>query len=168
MGVFRGLESLAVTVESILQQTFTDFEIVIVDDGNCPADSALIRETAKLDARIRVLRLEVNSGLTRALVKGCAESKGIYIARIDNGDLMVPSTRLEDQYNTLENHRNLALVSGAIIILDFLNKDAYQSRIKEVDTKPFGKGDPKIKQICHVAVMFRANDYRLWADTTKQ
>lgn len=159
MGVFRGLESLSVTVESILQQTFTDFEIVIVDDGNCPADSALICETAKRDARIRVLRLDVNSGLTKALAKGCAESKGLYIARIDNGDLMVPATRLKHQYDTLETSK-ASLVSGGMMVVDLLNKDTYQSRKREAPWTRFGPNDPELKKIAHVTVMFRSEDYR--------
>lgn len=158
MGVYGGLESLPVTVETILQQTFNDFEIVIVDDGNCLQDYASICEVAARDSRIRVLRHDENLGLTKALATGCAASRGQYIARIDNGDLMVPLTRLENQFHALENQPQVSLVSGGMIILDLLNKDAYQSK-KNIAGTPYGLGSPELKQVAHVTVMFRADDY---------
>lgn len=105
---------LSKAIESVLNQTFSDFEFVIVLD--CPTDgSDLIVETyASNDDRIKIIRNIVNLGLTKSLNKGLKKCKGKYIARMDADDISL-SNRLELQFNYMEAHPNVAVVGTRTI-----------------------------------------------------
>lgn len=85
LAVFNGAPALAATLDSILAQTEPDFEVLIVDDGSTDATPSILADYAARDARLRVLT-QANAGLTRALIRGCAEARADLIARHDCGD----------------------------------------------------------------------------------
>jgi len=103
MGVYNAGPLLAETLDSILRQTHPDFEVVLVDDGSA-------EPVRVADPRVRVIRLDTNRGLTRALIEGCAAARGEYIARHDAGDLSHPE-RLAKQAALLDANPELAFVS---------------------------------------------------------
>lgn len=85
MSVWNGAATLAATLDSIVEQTERDFELIAIDDGSTDATPRILADYAAHDARIRVIT-QSNTGLTRALVRGCAEARGTFIARHDCGD----------------------------------------------------------------------------------
>jgi glycosyltransferase involved in cell wall biosynthesis len=87
--VYNGAAALPATLDSILGQTMVDFEVVVVDDGSADATPSILADYAARDARIRVLS-QANSGLTRALIRGCEEARAVVIARHDCGDRSHP------------------------------------------------------------------------------
>ncbi len=97
--VYNGSLFLREAIESILKQTYTDFECIIVDDGSAD-DSVAIVESFKNDSRV-VLLQQQHGGIVRALNAGIRASKGIYIARMDADDIAEPR-RLEKQVRFLE------------------------------------------------------------------
>ena len=99
------------TVESILNQTFSDFEFLIVDDGSREPLEPFIRSFTQ-DSRIVVYRKE-NSGLGSSLTYGISKSKGEYIARIDDDDVSVKD-RLAKQVDYLDSHPEVSCVGGNI------------------------------------------------------
>ena len=103
MPVYNGEKYLAEAIESILTQTFADFEFVIVDDGSQDGSAAIIRDYAKRDERIRVIRHERNQGVTTARNSGIAASRGEFIAAMDHDDISLPQ-RLEKQVDFLQSH----------------------------------------------------------------
>ncbi len=109
MGVFNGSTLLRKTIDSIRGQTFTDFEFVIVDDASTDETPDILAEVAKADPRIRVFRQQENQGLTKALIRGCQEARGKYIARQDNGDFSFRH-RLGKQTQFLESHPDVVAV----------------------------------------------------------
>ncbi|MEA2413858.1 MAG: hypothetical protein QOI58_515 [Thermoanaerobaculia bacterium] len=110
MAIYNGAATLAATIDSILAQTERDFECIIVDDGSTDETASLLKAYAARDARIRVIRQD-NTGLTRALITGCAAATGTYIARHDCGDTSDPS-RFELQRQLLDQNSELAFVSS--------------------------------------------------------
>jgi glycosyltransferase involved in cell wall biosynthesis len=109
MGVFNGAPTLGTTLDSILMQTQRDFECIVVDDGSTDDTPRILAAYAARDPRIRVIRQE-NTGLTRALITGCAEARGTYIARHDCGDTS-ESRRFALQARLLEENAELVFVS---------------------------------------------------------
>src|SRR5262245_46907857 len=89
MCVYNDAAYVAAAVESIVAQTMTDWEFIIVDDGSTDETSAILRQCSNRDPRIRIIRQD-NAGLTAALVRGCAAAQGEFIARQDADDLSLP------------------------------------------------------------------------------
>ena len=82
-------------VDSILAQTFQDFELIVIDDGSTNEAPAYLDSLT--DPRIRLIRNERNLGITKSLNRGFRASRGKYIARMDGDDVSVPD-RLEKQF----------------------------------------------------------------------
>ncbi|HET8775926.1 MAG TPA: glycosyltransferase family 2 protein [Thermoanaerobaculia bacterium] len=112
MSVFNGARHLAGTIESILAQTETDFELIIIDDGSQDETPAILQRFAAADPRIRVITVR-NAGLTRALIAGCAAATAPLIARQDAGDLSHPE-RLAKQAALFDRWPELAFASCAV------------------------------------------------------
>ena len=108
MSVFNGERDLRQTVETILGQSFRDFEFIIVNDGSQDSSREILAEYERTDGRVLVIEQD-NCGITRALIHGCAEARGQYIARIDAGDSSKPR-RLQCQVNYLDEHPEVAIV----------------------------------------------------------
>lgn len=111
MGVYNDCDRLPVAVESILGQSLRDLELIVVDDGSIDGSAAYLDRMVAADTRLRVLRQQ-NQGLTRALIRGCAEARGQFIARQDSDDWSHPQ-RLEEQVALLDNDNRLGFVSCA-------------------------------------------------------
>lgn len=114
MSVYNGQDSLAEAIQSILDQSYGDFEFLIIDDGSTePLDHVLHRYQ---DKRIVVMRQE-NMGLTRSLNKGISLARGEYIARMDADDVSLPK-RLETQVRELDLDTDLGLVGSFFDVVD--------------------------------------------------
>ena len=109
MGVYNqwNREALQKAVKSILNQTLTDFEFIIYDDGSDPEVAGYIRELEKLDERIVLIGKEENHGLAFSLNMCIGAAKGKYIARMDADDIALPE-RLQVQYDFMEQHKEYA------------------------------------------------------------
>ncbi len=116
MPVHNGARYLAQAVESILAQTFTDFEFVIVDDGSTDDTPELLRRYEAADGRIRVYRQE-KAGLPASLNHGCRRARGAYLARMDADDIAFPD-RLARQVEFLDRHPRVAMVGSAVVRID--------------------------------------------------
>ena len=88
-------------VESILNQTFRDFEFIIIDDGSTDESPEYLRSLT--DPRVRIIRNDVNQGIARSLNRGMRMASGKYIARMDSDDISFPM-RFEIQYAFMESH----------------------------------------------------------------
>ena len=107
---YNGEKYLRLAINSVLQQSFTKFEFIIVDD--CSTDSTPTIISSYQDGRIKYLKNKVNLGQTQSLNIALDLAKGKYIARIDADDIYIPK-KLEKQYNFMEKHRNV-VVSGTM------------------------------------------------------
>lgn len=112
MSVFNGERFLRDAVESILDQSLTDFEFIIVDDGSTDGSASLLEFYKNNDPRVRVYSHE-NRGLVESLNIGCGLARGKYIARMDADDIALRD-RLALQVNVLEKHHELGCLGGAV------------------------------------------------------
>lgn len=111
MSVYNGEKFVAEALAGIRNQTFSDFEFIIIDDASTDRTPELLAEAAALDPRIRVLTNAENLMLVRSLNRGLAVARGRYIARQDADDISLPH-RLELQVRFLEQNPGMTAVSG--------------------------------------------------------
>jgi glycosyltransferase involved in cell wall biosynthesis len=114
MSVYNGESYLKEAIDSILMQTFADFEFIIVDDGSTDSSAAIVKSYS--DSRIRLVQQE-NMGLSKALNKGISLAKGRYIARLDSDDVSLPE-RLKLQFDFLEKNSKAVIVGSNAIVMD--------------------------------------------------
>lgn len=115
MPVYNGERYLREAIESILNQTFTGFEFVILNDGSTDRSAEIVRSYD--DPRIRFYENDHNIGLTLTLNRGLRLLEGEYVARMDADDISVPH-RLAKQVDFLDTHADVGVVGTAITIID--------------------------------------------------
>lgn len=160
VSVYKSVGEFRETLNTILSQSLASIEILVVNDGNSLEDTESLREICSADARVRLIENSRNRGLTQCLIQGVSEARGRYIARIDNGDLMVPRHRLEWQYGELEADNNLVIIGGDIEIVDALNGFRFRSNVGGSVQSPVNEA-PMSNIFFHMAVMFRKDTYFL-------
>ena len=163
MSVFNDAEILSESLDSILSQRGVNLEFIVVNDGSIDSSPTILRECSAKHRRLRVLDQE-NHGLTRSLIRGCAEAKGEFIARQDAGDLSRPH-RLVRQLEVLCNKRELAFVSCWTEFVGPKKEFLYISKGNANAITPTWILSEKEKwgvidgPTCHGSVMCRRNSY---------
>jgi len=173
MSVYNGERYLREAIDSILNQTFKDFEFITINDGSTDRTSEILESYN--DLRIVLIHQE-NIGLTKSLNKGIALAKGEYIARQDADDISMPE-RLEKQISFLEEHKSVALLGTTVKIIDE-NGSLIHIRKYPCDSSSIKKVIKDDNYFCHGSVVFRkqffselggyreifssAQDYDLW------
>lgn len=115
MAVYNGQKYLKEAIDSVLSQTFKNFELLIINDGSTD-DSVSIIESYS-DSRIRLLQNEKNLGITGTRNRGIKEMRGEYLTVLDCDDI-APPKRLAKQFNFLEKNPDFGLVGGQTQIID--------------------------------------------------
>lgn len=115
MTVYNGERYLHAALDSILAQTFADFELIVIDDASTDGSSAILDNYD--DRRIMRLTNDTNFGLTRSLNRGLDAARGRYIARMDADDISLPK-RFEVQVAYLDTHSQTGLVSMEMQTID--------------------------------------------------
>jgi len=119
MPVYNAGCYLRPAVESILQQSFRDFELVIINDASTDGSAEILRSFS--DDRIRILHNEHNLGLANSLNRGLLAAAGEFIARQDADDLS-HHERLARQVHFLKGHPEIALIGTQAVIIDELGR----------------------------------------------
>ena len=109
MSVYNGEMYIAEAIDSILAQTLTDFELLIVDDGSQDNSAQIIRSYQERDCRIRFFQLKQNMGIADARNRVIAQAKGDYITIMDCDDISLPE-RLEEQVAFLQANLEIDVV----------------------------------------------------------
>lgn len=170
MPVYNGDQYLKEAIDSILNQTFTDFEFIVINDGSTDRTEDIILSYA--DERIRYIKNEANLKIVKTLNKGVGLSRGKYIARMDADDVSLPARFLK-QVNYLEKHLDIDICGCYTKVI---------GRVPYSQKFPISSESIKIaflfySSLPHPALMIRANffknkkydeefqkaeDYRLW------
>jgi glycosyltransferase involved in cell wall biosynthesis len=154
MAVYNGDRYLREAVNSILSQTFKDFEFIIIDDGSTDRSPELLASYARADKRVKLIS-RPNTGLTKSLNEGLHLARGEFVARMDGDDVSLPE-RFERQVDYLREHPEVDLVGSRV---EFIDPDGNPINLKpglmmtheEIDTALLRKGWP----VVHPAVMMR-------------
>jgi len=104
-------------IESVLIQTFTDFELIIVEGGSKDNSLKIIQKYAEIDNRIRVIVHPNNLGVSKARNDGILASKGEFIAILDSDDVML-TTRIEELYSEISKDPNYGLAHSDVYVID--------------------------------------------------
>jgi len=115
--VYNGEDHLIECVESVLNQTFEDFEFIIVDDASTDKTVPMLKEFATKDNRIIIVTHQVNQKQTAAANTAIKLAKGKYLARMDADDVALPN-RFEKQVTFLEENPNIGLLGSWVDIID--------------------------------------------------
>lgn len=110
MSVYNGDRYLAASLDSVLFQEDVAFEVVVVDDGSTDRSPAVLADYGRRDSRVRVIRQE-NTGLTKALARGCSAARGDFIARQDADDVSLPG-RLAKLAAVLQQNAGVAVAAS--------------------------------------------------------
>ena len=122
MAVYNGENYLRTAIDSILRQTESDFEFIIIDDASTDSTPSILDSYA--DDRLRVIRNEQNLKLPASLNKGLKMARGKYIARMDADDIAMPD-RFEKQVKYLETHQDVAVIGGSFQVFNEFGEDVY-------------------------------------------
>jgi glycosyltransferase involved in cell wall biosynthesis len=126
-------------IESILEQSFTAFELLVVAEVEFFPKEDAILQLGQYDPRIRVIPLTISPGLALALNVGIMASRGKYIARMDSDDLSMPD-RLEVQVRFLDSHPDIVAVGARVALID--------GEGKSIDRDfPFYETDAQIRRV---------------------
>lgn len=132
MPLYDAKEFLAEAIESILNQTFQDFEFIIVDDSS-DGSYDIAKKYAEQDARIKLIKNNPPLGLRKSSNIGIKEAKGKYIVRMEADDISLPE-RLERQYEFMESNPNVD-VSGCYLQLFGRDKSKWKYYINDDEIK---------------------------------
>jgi glycosyltransferase involved in cell wall biosynthesis len=146
-------------LDSMLAQTFRDFELIVVDDASTDATPEILAEYARADPRVQVLRNSTNGKIAKSLNRGIEAAAGRYVARMDADDWSYPD-RLEKQFAYMESHPRVVLCGGTIEICDAglapINKRRYPLTNVEIRSRMFF-----FTPFCHPAVICRSDALRI-------
>jgi len=161
MSVYNGAKDLPATLQSVLDQQGCSFEFIVVNDGSADVSGRILDEWAAQDARLRVIH-QANAGLTRALIRGCAEARGEFIARQDNGDVSLPG-RLVRQVALLKARLDAVAVSCHTRFIGPEGEALYESSVAADELNAALKGRDEgglIGPSHHGSVMMRRGAYQ--------
>lgn len=152
MTTYNNQDTIQQVIESILNQTFSDFEFIIVNDGSTDKTQEIIRSYQKRDKRIGLINQE-NLGVTKSLNKALMMAKGEYVARQDADDISLPR-RFKEQVRFLEDNNDIGFTGCSFEIIDkngkFLNFVYIKNNPKKIRSRLI------IYNIfCHGSTIFR-------------
>jgi glycosyltransferase involved in cell wall biosynthesis len=153
MPVYNAEKYLKEAILSIINQTFSNFELIVVDDCSKDNSSKIINELASKDKRIITLTNSQNLKLSKTLNRAIEVASGKYLARMDADDISV-STRIEKQVELMEKESDVVLVGCDVEIIDESNNTIGYRRYYELDEQ-IRKWLFFFSPFCHPAVMIR-------------
>lgn len=146
------------SIQSVLDQTFKNFELIIIDDASTDKTLEIIKNFQKKDSRIKIIKNNTNLKIAQSLNIGINSARANFIARMDIDDLAHPQ-RLELQYNLLMKNPKVAVVGSNIIIIDEYDK-AILKRDYPTDSKELKKIWFRYSPFAHPAIMIRKSVFK--------
>ncbi|WP_295841020.1 glycosyltransferase family 2 protein [uncultured Apibacter sp.] len=153
MAAYNAEKHISASIESIINQTFNNFELLVINDGSTDNTQSIVKEYCKKDSRIILLNNDKNLFVIKSRNKGIEKAKGKYIAILDSDDLALPN-RLEYQVKYLENNPDIFLIGSSAYIIEE-NDKVENSFIAPTGYEKLKNNINKNNLIYHSTVMFR-------------
>ena len=154
MPVYNNERFVAEAIESVLNQTLSDFDFLIIDDASTDRTSFIINEYAGKDGRIRIIHNGENLGFTKSLNTGLKETGGEYIARMDGDDICAPH-RLQKQVAYMRGHPECDFLAATAVIISekgtSIKKTKVECRSEDTKSHLLNFGSPFV----HSSIMMR-------------
>ncbi len=115
---YKNASRLTLAIESVISQTYQDWELIIIDDGLTQGIKEQLKDYSIRDTRIIVLVNDQNVGIQKSLNRGLRQARGKYIARIDDDDIWIDTTKIAQQVEFFEHHSEYVLVGTHATICD--------------------------------------------------
>ena len=175
MGIYNCAETLPQAVAAIQNQTYSNWELILCDDGSVDNTYEVAQSIAAKDERILLLQNEHNQGLNQTLNNCLAVASGEYIARMDGDDDCLPE-RFEKQVTLLERHPEFQITSSPMILFDENGEwgqtviPEFPTSVNVVEGSPISHAPAMLRKECMEAVggytvdkkMLRVEDVNLW------
>ena len=162
-------EYLELAISSILNQTYPDIELIIINDKSDNGTSEYLRIVSRVDKRIRLVENEENLGLTSSLNKGILISKGEFIARMDADDYSKPR-RIEKQIKEMELRPEIDILGTEVV--SFGDKYMFMSPPSKMNSSRIKCELFFTSVLCHPSVMIRKSfltaNHLLYDETVKK
>jgi glycosyltransferase involved in cell wall biosynthesis len=153
---YNRINLLPRALQSIMEQSFSDWELVVIDDASTDATRTYLDKLAERDARIRPIHHEKNyyPDISRTLNEGLELARGNYIARLDDDDYWCDPEKLKKQVMFLDAHPDCVIVGGGTIVIDENDRERFRYRKLETDALIRGKA-LVANPFTHSTVIFR-------------
>jgi len=179
---YNRAEFIGLAIQSVLDQSLKDWELLVVDDGSVDLSEEIIKSFSEKDDRIVYLKNEENLGIVYSRNKAIKNSKADLIAVLDSDDIWVDSFKLEKQFNKFKEEKDLVLVGGGVIEI---NKEGVEKKryLNPLNDKNIRKEILSRNPFAHSSVMFKKSvverisgysdlqigeDYDLWLRLGKE
>jgi len=153
MPAYNAEKYIGEAIESILNQTFRDFEFIIIDDASTDDTWNIIQKYKTKDKRIITLKNTINQKICKTLNEGISIAKGKYIVRMDADDWSFPD-RIKKQYRYMESHRNIIISGGSMLVCDS-NLNQYARRDYPTENEELRKSILRFSPFSHPTVIFK-------------
>lgn len=160
MSVYNGEEYLPESIQSILNQTYINFEFIIIDDASTDNSWEILKSFSEKDNRLRLFRNEKNIGIEgfiKNLNFGCKKAQSKYIARIDQDDIS-RKDRLQLQFDFLESNPDIFIAGSAMRKID-VTGNIIGKMNAPLNDKTIRELMPKKISLYHPVIMFRKEYY---------
>jgi len=156
MTTWNRVDIVRKAIQSIYDQSFQDWELIVIDDASTDGTWAYLSALAKKDIRVRLVHHERNyyPDISRTLNEGLALARGRYIARLDDDDYWCDVNKLKKQVDFLESHPDCVVVGGGTIVTDDNDHERFRYYKPEADEE-IRKRALFSNPFTHSTVMFR-------------
>ncbi len=132
LSFYNNEKTLASAIKSVLLQTYTNFEFILIDDGSTDQSYEIACKFARIDKRIKLIKDEVNRGLIYRLNQVIDLAQGKYMARMDSDDMMLPE-KLERQMEILVKDSSIDIVDTAAFIINQKDEPIGMRKLINID-----------------------------------
>jgi glycosyltransferase involved in cell wall biosynthesis len=123
---YNGSHRIKEAIKSVTDQTYKNWELLVLDDGSTDNTEEIVREFSLKDERVKYIKNDVNLGIQKTLNKGIHESKGECIARIDDDDVWIDKEKLAKQISFLDDHKDYVLIGTGLIAVNEKGEDIFK------------------------------------------